>query len=722
MTTLIISEKPNASKRIADALADTKPLKKTVGKVPYYELTRKGEKIIVGCAVGHLFTLTEKESHGWHYPVFDIKWAPSHEVTKTAKFSKEYLDVLIMLAKMADNYVNGCDLDREGEVIFRNILRFVCKKEDARRMKFSTLTKEDLVDAYQNASPHLEEGLAESGEARHYLDYFWGISLSRALTLALKSVGGYKVLSTGRVQGPTLNILRKREVEIGKFKPVPFWQLELTVIAGKEDVIAMHVEDKFWEKGKASSILSKCKGKPARVKEVERKEQRQNPPFPFDLTSMQREAHKLFGYSPKQTLDIAQSLYEGALISYPRTSSQKLPPKIGYKTIISNLFGQPPYSELCSRLLKLPALKPNEGQKEDPAHPAIFPTGQKPKSLNQWQRKLYDLIVKRFLATFADPAVRELLKVTLEIEGEEFAAHGVRTLQANWIEFYQPYAKFKEQMLPQLKKGDALDVRKLDMLSKETQPPNRLTQASILKEMENSNLGTKATRAHILHTLYERGYIKEDSIVVTKLGEVVTAALDKYCPEIISLDLTNTMENDMELIQEGKKKKEQVLEAAKAELKAYLDKFKKHESDIGKELFGGMMEVIKEETTIGRCTCGHDLVIRHSRAGKRFVGCTGYPKCTETFSLPHFGKLVIISETCKKCGLNIVSVRAPRKRPWKLCVRCGFVNKLPSKKKEGEKEGEEKAGKKEARKKPAPKAKPAAKKRSPSRKAPAKSK
>ena len=706
MTTLIISEKPNASKRIAGALADDKPVKQTVGKVPYYEITRKGEKILVGCAVGHLFTLSEKEHHGWHYPVFDIGWAPSHSVSKSSHFSKEYLEVLVALAKKADKFVNGCDLDREGEVIFRNILRFVCKKDDARRMKFSTLTKEDLVNAYDNASPHLETGLAEAGETRHFLDYYWGISLSRALTLALKSVGGYKVLSTGRVQGPTLNILRSREIEIRKFKPVPFWQLELTFLAEGKENLAMHAEDKFWEKEKATSILSKCKGKPASVKSVTRREQKQSVPFPFDLTSMQREAHKLFGYSPKQTLDIAQSLYEAALISYPRTSSQKLPEKIGYKTIISNLFGQPNYSELCGRLLKGPRLKPNEGTKSDPAHPAIFPTGQKPKSLNQWQKKLYDLIVKRFLATFADPAVREHMKVVLDVEGEEFLVHGVRTLKANWIDFYQPYSKFKEQTLPQLKEGDVLDVKKLEMLSKETQPPNRLTQASILKEMEANELGTKATRAHIIHTLYDRGYIKEDSVVVTKLGDVVISALDKYCPEIISVDFTKDMEKDMELIEEGKKGKEEVLESAKKELKTHLDKFKKHEKDIGQELFGGMMEVIKEETTIGTCLkCGKDLVIRHSRAGKRFVGCMGYPKCTETFSLPHFGKLTILSENCKKCGLHIVLVRAPRKRPWKLCVHCGFVNKIPKK---GAK------GKKAPAKKPAAKAaKPAKKKAAP---------
>ncbi|MEE9406421.1 MAG: DNA topoisomerase, partial [Candidatus Aenigmarchaeota archaeon] len=438
--------------------------------------------------------------------------------------------------------------------------------------------------------------------------------------------------------------------------------------------------------------------------------QQQSVPFPFDLTTMQREAHKLFGYSPKQTLDIAQSLYEHAYISYPRTSSQKLPANIGYKTIITQLSEQPEYAKLCEKLIKRASLKPNEGKKEDPAHPAIFPTGQMPKTLNQWQKKIYDLIVKRFLATFADPAVREHMKVVLDIEEEEFASHGVRTVKANWIDFYKPYAKFKEQTLPQMKEGEVVEVKKLGMLDKETQPPNRLTQASVLKEMETNNLGTKATRAHIIHTLYDRGYIKEESIMVTKLGDIVIAALKEYCPEILSADMTKEMEKDMELIREGKKKKEDVLEAAKKGLKAHLEKFKKHEKDIGQKLFKNMMEVIKEETTIGTCLkCKKDLVIRHSRAGKRFVGCMGYPKCTETFSLPHFGKLTILSETCKKCGLSVVLVRAPRKRPWKLCVHCGFVNKIPKKGAKGKagKKAPAKKGTKTAAKKAIPK-KPAA--------------
>ena len=170
MYELIITEKPNASKMIADALADGKPVKKSVNRVPYYELKHKGKEIVVGCAVGHLYGLTETEKKkGFKYPTFDIKWAPTSETNKGAEFSKKYLDMLKKLSKGADTFTVATDYDIEGEVIGLNIIRFACKRKDARRMKFSTLTKPDLVNSYENASPHIDWGQAEAGETRHNL-------------------------------------------------------------------------------------------------------------------------------------------------------------------------------------------------------------------------------------------------------------------------------------------------------------------------------------------------------------------------------------------------------------------------------------------------------------------------------------------------------------------------------------------------------------------------
>jgi len=670
MTTLIITEKPSSSQKIANALAEGEIKQKKNYGVSYFEIKRNGKDIIVAPAVGHLFILSENRKGKWTYPTFEVEWKPVFQKNKTAAWSKKYFQNLEKLSKKATKLVSACDYDIEGSTIAWNIIRFIFKSKDGKRMKFSTLTKDELIKSYEDATPHLDFEQIEAGLARHYLDFLWGINTSRALILSLKQAGSFKILSTGRVQGPTLAMLEKREREIKSFKPTPFWELHLQGLAGSEELLALHEKGKFWKKPEAKKVFQKCKGKDGVVENVERKEYEQKPPFPFDLTTLQREAYKCFGSSPKQTLDTAQSLYEKALISYPRTSSQKLPAKLGLKDIMKELKKQKAYRKHCTKLLKK-TLKPNEGPKKDSAHPSIYPTGAMPNDLNPYQKKLYDMIVKRFLAVFAEPAVRERMKVVISVKDEKFLTEGFRTLEPNWIEFYSPYVKFKEVLLPPLKEGDKIKNKKLEMLDKETPPPSRYTQATVLKEMESLGLGTKATRSSILQTLYDRGYIDEKSIVVTRLGESVITALEKHCQNIVSVDLTRKFESEMMAIQEGKIKREEVVKEARESLAKILDVFKDNEKAIGEELLKGLKEVMKNESTIGPCNCGGTLVRRRSRVGKRFVGCNKYPKCTETFSLPHEGTLKPISKKCE-CGLFIVSVKRQGKRPWKLCVRCGF--------------------------------------------------
>jgi len=715
--TLVITEKPSAARRIADALSEGDVDELKSGGVSYYRIRRGGRDIVVVSAAGHLFSLTQKEKSAvWSYPVFSVEWKPTWETNRMAGWSKKYYDAIKALAKGADSVISSCDFDIEGSVIAFNIIRFLCNAKDGRRMRFSTLTRQDLIDAYDNASEHLDFPQIDAGLTRHHLDFLWGINMSRALTLALQHSGGYKTLSTGRVQGPVLQLLDVRQREIDAFKPVPFWILQLEGKLNSGDLVAIHTHGEFWKKSEAEDALAKCKGGKAIVDSVETREYHQKPPFPFDLTTLQRDAYLHFHYSPKQTLDIAQSLYEQAVISYPRTSSQKLPDKLGFKTILNSLWKQPAYKQLCEALLK-GRLKPNEGPKSDSAHPAIYPTGLAPKALNSYQKNVYDLITRRFLATFADAAKRESMKITIDVSGEKFASEGARTLEPGWMEFYKPYVRLKEQPLPPAKKGDVVGAHKILLLDKETQPPKRLTQASILKEMEKLGLGTKGTRAMILQTLYDRGYISEDSITVTKLGQSVVRALDKYCPDIVEVELTKRFEKEMEEIQEGKRKPDEVIAEAESELAKILKRFKENEGKIGAELLVIVRETAKEEATIGKCpTCGKDLTIRNSKAGKRFVGCSGYPDCTQTYSLPQNGYIRKLPELCKTCGLNVLSIKGKGKRPWKLCIRCGFVNF--KKKEEVAAEGSAKPA--AAKASPAAKTKPAAAKAKPAGKAAAK--
>lgn len=685
--TLIVCEKPTASAKIAAALAEGKPEEVKKDGSSYFKIKRKGEDIVIVPAVGHLFVLDEADPKAkWSYPVFEVDWKPTY-AQKGNTWAKKYFTNIESLVKGAKVFISACDYDIEGSVIAWNILRFICKVKDGRRMKFSTLTPGDLVEAFDGASPHLDFPQIEAGLARHQMDWYFGINLSRALTLSLEHVGGFWTLSTGRVQGPTLKLLCQRQKQIEAFRPKPYWEIELLGKIDGKEITASHAKDKFWKQEEADAVIKKCAGKDGKVSALDKQKRRQSPPTPFDLTTLQRDSFSLFGYSPKRTLDIAQSLYEGALISYPRTSSQKLPDKIGFRKILSDLAEQGEYKSLVDKIISGP-LKPNEGKKTDPAHPAIYPTGHKPSRLSAQQKKLYDLIVKRFLAVFGEPAIREQSRITIMIEGEEFHTHGVRTIKPGWIALYHPYARFKEQAIPDVKEEDPLANEKIERLDKETQPPGRYSQASILKEMEDLGLGTKATRAGILQTLYDRGYIREQSIEVTDLGAAVVKALEQHCPEIISVELTKRFDEEMEQIEEGKLKREQVIKGAENELRRILADFKSHEKEIGNHIKDAVREYEKEIHTLGTCNkCGKgELKIMHSRrTGKRFVGCSNYPKCHNSFPLPQHGYVEVISRKCK-CGLGLIQVRAKGRRPWRFCVVDKFEYYEKKKPAEGDSE------------------------------------
>ena len=665
---LILSEKPSAALKIAEALADKSPKKQVyLKKIPYYELTHKGEKIVVVCAVGHLYTVTEKNKKGWTYPVFEIEWKASSDVNKFSAYTKPYLQLIQKLAKDAKDLVVACDFDTEGEVIGYNIVRFACGKKDAQRMKFSTTTKEDLREAYAHLMKHIDKGVVEAGITRHELDWIFGINLSRALTLSIKhATGTFKILSSGRVQGPALKLLAEREKDIQAFIPVPYWELELDT----KELIAQHEQGKFDDRKKVEAVYKKCtEAKKAVVAKLEKQQFKQDSPHPFDLTALQVEAYRTLHIQPKETLELAQSLYINSYISYPRTSSNQLPESIGYKKVLQKLSEQNHYTALCQELLKQKSLKPNNGKKTDAAHPAIYPTGEIPESLEVKEARLYDLIVKRFLATFASAALRETVTVTVDVNKEHFLAKGSRTVEENWHKFYRPYVKLEEQEVT-VKEGQELHVKSLTILDKQTSPPKRYTPASIIKELEKRDLGTKATRSEIVESLFDRNYLKRgDSIEVTGLGLTTIAVLDKYCPEIIDEKLTRDFEEDMEKIREGKSTEKETLAHVEKHLTKVLAQFKAKEKEIGTELAGSYKETMKAESFVRKCDCGGDLQVRYTPKFKSyFIACSKYPECRITFSLPRGFLAKPSGKFCSDCQAPEVLLIKKGKRPWAFCI------------------------------------------------------
>ncbi|MFH1547575.1 MAG: DNA topoisomerase, partial [bacterium] len=458
----------------------------------------------------------------------------------------------------------------------------------------------------------------------------------------------------------------------------PFWQISGKVNMGKNDFVIEYENDKIWDKTKADDIFKKSNVKEALVKDIKTKVMMQKPPKPYNTTSFLSDVYRYFGYSPQQAMSIAEALYQAGLISYPRTSSEKLPKDINYRKIISNIAKNAKYAKETKFLLSKKDLVPEEGLKTDAAHPAIYPTGDLPKRIGSHQQKVYDLVIRRFLAVFGDPAKRESQRVTLGLGDSVFFLNGKRTIEPGWTMLYGRYASREEVMLPTIEVGSRINIKKIDLLSKKTQPPARYSQGSVMKEMENRGLGTKATRASILQILYNRGYVIGKSIEVTDLGLKLSDILEKSVPDIVSEKLTRHFEDECEEIESGKQNKEKVIDEAKKELIRISKIFRKSEKKIGEQLTKAIIESQEKQNTLGVCPhCGGTIkMMRLWTTKKRFAGCTGYPKCSFSAPLPSFGFIQPLDKVCEQCKTPIVQVQRENGRPFRMCLDL----KCPTKK------------------------------------------
>jgi DNA topoisomerase-1 len=674
--TLIITEKPDAARRIASALnRKGKVERKEDNGVPYY-VAKRDREIVVVPALGHLYTVAEERKGRNYYPVFNFRWVPRYVAERGAKRIRIWIETISKLAKDADMFVDACDYDIEGSVIGYSILKYACSNKEnvSKRMKYSTLTEEELEKSYAELRSHLDFVLIEAGCTRHEVDWLYGVNLSRALTISARNWSGrYTTLSTGRVQGPTLKFLVAREKSIRSYVPKPYWEIKAEVEINGSVFEAEYEKQKIEIKTEADAVLNACKRKNGQVEKIDVKRFKQNPPVPFDLGTLQSEAYGLFGYTPRRTSYIAQRLYLDALVSYPRTSSQKLPPEINYKAILKRLSRVPKYKKLAKELLRKPELKPREGKKKDPAHPAIYPTGKlSERDLEDSENKVLDLVVRRFMAVFSEPATKQSMKVCINVNEHHFFLRGRQTLKEGWLCFYKPHLRSEEVPLPPIEEGQTIKVKKVISEDKFTKHTPRYNPGSLLKKMEETEIGTKATRANIMQTLYDRKYVREERMVVTNLGFEVLEVLEKYCPPVVSIRLTSELEERMDKIQAKREKRENVLVDTVEILKPVVQELKEKEKIIGKQLSDAIKRARLEERIIGTCpVCGTGkLMILYSRkTGKRFIGCTNYfkGKCETSFPLPQKGSVRPRGKNCRGCGWPTIEVWMKGRRPWMLC-------------------------------------------------------
>jgi len=580
---LIIAEKSKAAKKIAEALSERPTICKKYS-VNYWVVNYKGRINVIAPAAGHLFSLYGDNS----FPVFSMEWRPLWEIDESAKYTKKYYLLLRSLSQNAIEYINACDYDIEGSVIGYMIIKFFGDLKRAKRMRFSALTRHDILKAYANLSP-LDYNMINAGIARHKVDWLWGINISRALMLAVKSISNKRViLSAGRVQSPTLIHVVDNEISREQYVPLPIYKINVKMTVGSQ-TISFTLDKTFDNKEDAQLFASKIKSLRAFVKIVRFEENPLTRPPPFNLGDLQVEAGRILGYSPYYVERLAEELYLDGLISYPRTNSQKIPPSVNINEIVNGLEGD--FSPLIRVLRNITKGEyvVRQGSKDDPAHPAIYPTGSRIQGkLPLQQYKLYELITRRFLASISKDAIIQTQRVIVELRGinetQEITRQKVKF--KGWLLLY-PYYEIKDEEFLDVKEGEEVKIESITIKMALTKPTiKRYNKVQLLRWMEDSKLGTEATRGRIIETLFDRKYLvqKKGYIYPTPLGIVVVEILKDYFKDITSVELTSKMEEKLESIIEGKITVDDVVKETTFILSNYLKNYEKVKDKIGIKL------------------------------------------------------------------------------------------------------------------------------------------
>jgi len=582
---LIIAEKPSVAGDIARALGGF------TRKSDYYE----NEHYVLSSAVGHLLELIVPEE----YEVKRGKWSfkhlpvipPRFELTPLEK-SEQRLNLLLRLMKRKDvgSLVNACDAGREGELIFRYIVQHARIKKPIERLWLQSMTPQAIREGFAKLRPDRELlPLADAAKSRSEADWLVGINGTRAMTAFNSKEGGFYLTTVGRVQTPTLAILVEREEKIKAFTSKDYWEVHARFgakageYAGrwfdpefKKDDDAERKAERLWEEKRAAAIVAACEGKKGIATE-ESKPSTQLSPLLFDLTSLQREANGRFGFPARMTLALAQALYERhKVLTYPRTDSRALPedylPTV--KDTIKVLGETSAYGTFARQLLKQNWVKPNKRIFDNAKisdHFAIIPTLQTPKHLNEAEQKLYDMVVRRFLAVFYPAA--EYLQTTriTRVHEQHFKTEGRVLQNAGWLALYGRVVGEESENLPAIEPSEKVSVLAVAAQANQTKPPPRFTEATLLSAMEGAGklveddelreamaakgLGTPATRAATIEGLIREEYVNREGrelVPTPKAFSLLFALHMLHLVELASPELTGEWEHKLKLIEAGK--------------------------------------------------------------------------------------------------------------------------------------------------------------------------
>ena len=667
--TLVICEKNIAARRIAYFLSNGNAKSIRVGKTPVYEFIKDNIPWEIVGLRGHIITVD--------YPAGYNKWtdiSPREliNIEPCKKVSeKDIASTLKVLINKEPNIIVATDFDREGELIGVEAINILKNSSNEistiKRAKFSAITNQEISTAFNNLT-EIDFNLSNAGEARQIIDLVWGAVLTRFISLTSQRFGK-EFLSIGRVQSPTLALIVDREREIKNFVPKEFWKI-IASLHKEKTFTASHYEGQIWDEKQANTIFNKVKNsKKATVKEVKTTVNKEYPPPPFSTTTFLQSASSL-GFSTAKAMSIAEELYISGLISYPRTDNTVYPSSLNVKSILVKLTKSRFFKE-AQEVLTSGRKYPTRGKKQTTDHPPIHPVGSPSKNLSGDQEKIYELICRRFLATLAKDAISETSDVLIDISGEIFKASGYRLIEPNWKDIYI-YFKEKRKQLPNLEKGEIVDIKKINLINDKTKPPKRYTQGSLIAKMEQLSLGTKSTRHEIINKLYRRKYVSGSPLIPTSTASAVIDALSEC--DVIKPKMTAALENDMSAIANGKQSLEDTVRESRLMLTQVIKSLEKEKDKIKTNI----QKAQKVQNTVGKCPkCGKDMIIRTSRNSKRFVGCSGYPDCKNTYSLPQKGEITTTDKVCDTCGTPIIKVIMKGKKVWEPCLNlnCPAKNK-----------------------------------------------
>ena len=565
---LVIAEKPSV------ALSISKIIGANGKKDGYYE----GNGYRVSWCVGHLIQMANPDSYDEKYAkwnIEDLPIIPSEYKYEVAKATKKQFTILkkLMNDKDIDSVINACDAGREGESIFRLVYNEAKCKKKMQRLWISSMEDSAIKEGFENLKDGKDyDNLFESAQARAIADWLVGMNISRLYSCLYK-----QNYSVGRVQTPTLSMIVKRDDEIADFKKEKYYTVELELdgfTLSTERIDSLEVAEQL------KNLLENR----IEIADVIQKEKVTKPDLPFDLTTLQRECNKYFGYSAKQTLDYAQSLYEKKLITYPRTDSRYLTTDMITSTI-NNILGQNDFDTQRIKVIF------NSSKVTD--HHAIIPTvssmSEDLSSIPESEAKVYRLIFNKLHASVGYPLIENTTKIVAEFDGFEFTSSGKVIVEEGFTKYLREYkSKRKEEsVLPYVNVGNVLEIKEKEIKEKYTEPPKHFTENTLLKameiagndalgkgvEVERKGLGTPATRAGIIENLIFKGFIERDkkNLIATRKGK---SLIEIVADTFKSAEMTAQWEMQLSDIAQGKSSKEEFLDSIEAEIKNAVAKYK----------------------------------------------------------------------------------------------------------------------------------------------------